>query len=424
MTWGTTISLAACCLLLAIAPAKAQVQPETLDQLIHMALERNPDLQSVRLQTESSRLAARAAGALPDPQLALGIMSLPHSSLALDETPMSGIQVGVTQMIPWPGKLSGRSQVANFQAQIAQQQAEHTANQIIRQVTQSYYDWIYWTSGRQIIQDNLDLTDAMIKVARTRYANGDATMQEVLRATNAHDRLANRNRMFVQSAHSALLELQRLVDDTTLALDHTRASLPGISSPRDRDTQLPVTANPLLRQADLGVHRAEASQRLARAAYWPDLTLGVDYRFRKDSPMDPLDGEDFLSFRIGLSLPVWFFTNQRHRTASAGLATQASRAHRNAVHIRLEKQVRDIRQMQTMLQENIENYDNAILPQAKAAFQSAQASYEVGKIDFDALLATQRDWLNASLERLELLRNYYHKQAELQEVLGRNHEGL
>lgn len=425
MARGIILWLGVCTLSVALSAMPKQVysQPQELDTIIRKAFERNPRLQSMRLQSESAALSARAAGTLPDPQIGIGLMNLPHSSLALDETPMSGVQVGITQRIPWPGELSGKSDVASLQARISRQQARQVADEIARRVAASYYDYSYWIAGRTVLQDNLALTEALAEVARTRYANGDATMQEVLRAKNARERLNNRLRMFARSAESALLELQLLVDDTSITVT---GELP---EPAVDSTAFPLSAtgsverNPLLQQADLGVERADATHGLARAAYWPDLTLGVDYRFRKAHPMDAVGGEDFLSFRVGISVPLWFMSNQKQRTASARIALDASRSHRHWVLTLLKKRARDIRQTQQMLHQNIGAYESAILPQSQAAFESARAAYEVGQVDFDALLAAQLDWLNARLERLELLRTYHQKQAELDEVLGRNHTG-
>lgn len=425
MVRGIILWLGVCTLLVSLLAMPKQVhsQPQELDTIIRKALERNPRLQSMRLQSESAVLSARAAGALPDPQLGIALMNLPHSSLALDETPMSGVQVGITQRIPWPGELSGQSDVASLQARISRQQAQQVADEIARRVAASYYDYSYWIAGQTVLQDNLALTEVLTEVAQTRYANGDATMQEVLRARNARERLSNRLRTFARSAESALLELQLLVDDTSITVTGELPELAVDSTAFPLSATGSVERNPLLQVADLGVERADATHRLARAAYWPDLILGVDYRFRKAHPMDAVGGEDFLSFRVGISVPLWFMSNQKHSTASARIALDASRSHRQSVLTLLKKRARDIRQTQQMLLQNIGTYESAILPQSQAAFESARAAYEVGQVDFDALLAAQLDWLNARLERLGLLRTYHQKQAELDEVLGRNHTG-
>jgi outer membrane protein, heavy metal efflux system len=423
MNWGMTIRLLACCLLSAALALPAQAEPEPLKILINKALERNPELQSLRLQAQSAMLSARAAGALPDPQLSLGVMNLPHSSLSLDESPMSSIKLGVSQVIPWPGKLSGRSQVADLQARMTQQSVEQAANRIRREVTSRYYDYAFWTEGTKVLEDNLVLTEALIEVTRTRYANGEAAMQEVLRSQNARDRLLNRMRMFEQSAMTALLELQRLTNDTATAIAADNIGLPAVEADTTLTNVTAVQHNPALLQADLGLQKAQASHRLAKSEYWPNLMLGIDYSFRRDIPMDPVGGEDFLSFHVGVSLPLWFFNSQRHRSAAAEVAVASSRSYQRAVQIRLDQHLRDVRQTQESLAENITRYNTAILPQSNAAFESAQAAWQVGQIDFDALLATQLEWLHAQLERLELLRNYYHKLAELNEVLGHDHTG-
>ena len=90
-------------------------------------------------------------------------MNLPRSSFALDETPMSGIQLGLTQAIPWPGKLSAMGEKADLQKDFQSQTTFAERNRLIRQVTQSYYNYAYWKKAGDITQENIKLLELRIE---------------------------------------------------------------------------------------------------------------------------------------------------------------------------------------------------------------------------------------------------------------------
>ena len=93
--------------LVLVISGAARADQTTLDSLIDLALKNYPDLQAASLSEAGLSYDARAAGALPDPQFTLSLLNLPTSSLALDETPMSGVAVGVSQRLPWARQVAG-----------------------------------------------------------------------------------------------------------------------------------------------------------------------------------------------------------------------------------------------------------------------------------------------------------------------------
>ena len=132
--------------------------------------------------------------------------------------------------------------------------------------------------------------------------------------------------------------------------------------------------------------------------------------------MDAVSGEDFLSFKIGLNLPVWFFTRQRNQTAAARQSYLAAQADEHAINNSVERGVADIVLVLQSLRERVEQYELTILPQAHAAGEAAQVAYEVGQVDFNGFLSAQLDEINVELERLELLKQYHQQTAALREL--------
>src|SRR3546814_15638173 len=95
----------------AVAPLAASAQPLTFGAAIERALANTPTLEAKMLGVQAARSTARAADALPDPRLALGVDNFPVSgppagSFAADS--MTLARVGITQDSPKPAKSHAR----------------------------------------------------------------------------------------------------------------------------------------------------------------------------------------------------------------------------------------------------------------------------------------------------------------------------
>jgi len=98
------------------ASAYAQEAELDLDALVKSALEKNPKIKSLEDAARASKFRIRPAGALPDPVIGLGLKNMGLTRWTVGEEVMSEVGVSVSQMIPFPGKLSLKSRIASTQA--------------------------------------------------------------------------------------------------------------------------------------------------------------------------------------------------------------------------------------------------------------------------------------------------------------------
>ncbi len=346
-------------------------------------------------------------------------MNLPRSSLALDEVPMSGVSLGLSQTIPWPGRLRAGSRYARLEQQRDDATQQAVRNRVIREVTGAYFDYSYWKLTEGVIKETIGLIDATTSVTEERYATGKATAHDVLIAQTTGSRLEIRLLNARQMQRSALLELWRTVGDSSTTVDLS-PYLP--EPPADFGGTATIKANPYLLDANLAIDQAQAKRSLSRSEYWPDVTLGVDYLIRKTIPGDMSPGEDWLSLHVGFSLPLWFGSKQKNHVRASEQMLLASQQQQRSVHDWLTKEAEDSRLNVKVLTESLNKYDGAILPQAKASYEAAEIAYEVAEIDFDALLSAQMQLLDVQLERLDLVRQVNQTGAMLRELYGNDFE--
>lgn len=387
---------------------------QTLDSLIAVALERNPAIHAAEYSRSAAEFKAKSTGLLPDPTLSAAVLNLPRTSLSFDETPMSGVVLGLSQAVPWPGKLSAKSDIAHLGALVKETDLAARRAAVTREVTHFYYEYSHWTRVESVLTEKMQLVESIIRVAQTRFANGDGSLQNVLRSETSKARIENRILMARQKASSALVQLARLTDNPATVDAELVPILPPI--PHQDMTAGSELSNPWQARASFGSAAAKRKVDLAKSGYWPNLMFGIDYRIRKNIPMDAVSGEDFLTFKVGFNLPIWFFGRQRNQTAAAEHSYSAAQANEHAVRNSIDRRVADISLALRSLRERTAQYETTILPQAEATGKAAQVAYEVGRVDFNGLLSSQLDVMNIELERLELIKQYHQKTAALVEL--------
>ena len=406
-------------IILLSATIRADGAENALDSLIVIALESSPELQAMRSEAMASSFLAKSAGVLPDPRFSMAVMNLPRSSLVLDRTPMSGIQFGLSQTIPWPGKLRSLSRVAGLRSDFADQRVRAVRNRLVRDVSRAYYEY----SAQQLIRDklseNIYLMDAVIEVAQSRYANGDISARDLLSSQTARTRLNIRILEVERRSSEALLKLHQLLGGSGFAED-----IPAFLPPLDTVWlyDLAESENPYLQGAELKADEAVAELNLAKRSYWPDFTFGIDYTKRNIIPSDPVNGEDFLSFKVGFNLPLWFFARQNNQRRAAREQLTAANYEIEAATLQLNQKISDSRKELALLVNNIDIYERSLIPQTRAVREAARVAYETGQIDFDALLNSQLSLLEAEIERINLLLRFQIQKANLIELYGVDYE--
>jgi len=389
-----------------------------LDSLIKAGLEKNPELKNAEYIVESTDYSARVAGDLPDPSFSIAAMNLPKSSLSFDETPMSGINLSVSQMIPWPGESNAKSDIAFLESKLKGLDVISRKNRISRLIAHYYFEYSYWKLAETIVIENIDLMQSLIESSETAYANGLGSAQDVLRAHTTKSRLENRLTSIIRKQLSAKIQLAQLVDNESIVERELPAYFPENLESHNYDS-LEIENNPELSKADLSVSIADEKISLSRAEYWPDFMFGIDYRIRKDVPMDPVGAEDFVSAKIGFTLPLWFLGKQNNKKRSAQSSLLAARENHKAIALRIDNQLRDAVLELATYKNQIAKYEDNIAVQAEAAYESAKIAYEVGEVDFNALLSARLELLEIELERLELYKSYHQATALVKELKGK-----
>lgn len=393
---------------------------EMLSDLIQEALENNPELEAAMLNAQSAEKVISQAGSLPDPQLNLGLLNLPVNSFAFDQEPMTGKLIGIMQMFPFPGKQGLAKEMAEFEATAVKYQQKEVRNQIIQMVKRAYYNLYAIDRAIETVQKNQALMEQFIRITETKYSTGAGLQQDVLRAQVEFSKLEDDLIMWQQKRRAAVARLNAILNRP---VENKFAQTAGeVELPENQAYEAPVETieqqRPLLLAWKERIQKAEASVKLAHRDYWPNFTVGASYS-QRDNLSNGAIMHDFFSATVSINIPLFFKRKQGAKVAEKELALSALHAQYKNIFIGILSDVESTVAEMERNRKRAELYKGGILIQAQQSLESAQAGYQVGKVDFLTLISNWMMLQNYELQYFFAMADFHKALANYEFTIGR-----
>ena len=119
---------------------------------------------------------------------------------------------GISQAIPFPGKLALREQAAAFEAEAASQNVTEVRWRLLSEVKTTWWLIFYLDRTLQIADSNYALLQQFVEIARTKYEVGEGLQQDVLLAQLELSKLLDQQLMLKASRRNAAASLNALLD--------------------------------------------------------------------------------------------------------------------------------------------------------------------------------------------------------------------
>jgi len=395
-------------LLFGLSSLCSPVLASELDELVQEALTNNPDLAAMKSRWEQSSYNIPQVGSLNDPILSFAFSNYPSDDFSSDTAPMTGNEVKLAQMFPFPGKLENRTALASEQAKWFEAAYYDSHYQVARKVKDAWYRLYYKQKAIDVVERNMKLVDDIIRLTEVRYETGAGLQQDVLKAQVKRSDLMDQLISLQQQKAVIESELNRLLNRPAgTFIVPGNLDLPRTDVTLDEFQRAGLEKRPMNEAYRALVKRYRYQKKLADLDDYPDVTLWGSWRFRDDNLPD--EGTDFVSAGVSFNLPVY---REKRRAAVAEadaamrMAEYQSMGFRNSVSESIQKAY--ARMKETL--EQSELYSEGIIPQTIQSFQSALGSYQVGKVEFvsllDALVTTfkaEMDYYRVSSEYLRSL---------------------
>src|SRR5690606_9683800 len=144
---------------------------QTLEEYLMIAAENNPELQASFAQYQASLEQVNQAGALPDPEISMGVFIQKMETLMGDQK----ADVSIMQMFPWFGMLKVQEEEAALMAKAQYERFREAKNNLLLQVKETYYQIYLVDQKRLIAEENKKILETLERVALTRFGSGTSS---------------------------------------------------------------------------------------------------------------------------------------------------------------------------------------------------------------------------------------------------------
>ena len=389
-----------------IAPPDLPAIPAGVEELVQIAVGRNPKLSRATFAIDAAQGRYVQAGLYPNPDLAVnwdeigdrtgagGILSLPRFSQQI----VTGRKLSLSQAI-----------VANEvnQATITLMGERYA---VIGSVRSAYYDLF-------ALERKVAILDELVKVAGEAVKNGQALLDNKQIARLDLVQLEVERARFVAEAEATRREIpavkKRLaatVGDPRLAVGAVTGSFEDVPQyDADRTLETVLATHPEIRTAKVEVERAQAAIRRAEVEPIPNITFSTGYIRQYENQSH--------DFALGLSapVPVWNRNQGNIRAAKAelGMAIQTVGRTENDLAERVATAFRTY----SAALKRAEQYKTEILPRSEETYKLSLEAFKGGQFAYLSVIQAQRAVAEARLEYNRSLGEAWRAAADLSALL-------
>jgi outer membrane protein, heavy metal efflux system len=383
-----------------------------LPDLIQEALVRNPELVAARKQWEAATSRIAQVRSLDDPILSVQLWNIPQPFKA---TQADNTIFGLSQNLPFPGKLGLKGEVASRSAEMTEQAVRAKERELVARLKQAYYDLFLAQKAVQIHHEQVELLRQFVAIANAKFRGGMGSQADVLKAQVELSLLFQHLPVLEQRRKTAEAMLNTLLDRapaSPLDMAQEPAQLPFEESV-DHLHRLALHDRPELKAAELDVQRSEQSRALAQRQYYPDFNVAFQ-RFQN------YQANDGFGAYVAMSIPFAFWTKPKYDAGvqEAEAAVSVAQAQQHTLENLTRFQINDLLAKLRATEQVATLYRTTILPQAEQSLESARVGYRAGKGGFLDLIDTQRAWRGFQLEYFKALVDRQYRLAELEQVVG------
>jgi outer membrane protein, heavy metal efflux system len=393
-----------------------QGTPTPLAKLIVEAENNNPQILAARHAWKAATLAPSQASAPPDPQITVQQFAVgsPRPFAGFSNSDFAYVGLGISQDLPYPGKLRLRGEIAQQDAAAEGERYETVKRAVIEQLKAAYFRLSFEHQELQILDRDAKLLDEMAKIAEARYRVGQGNQQDLLKAQLEQTKLLRDGAMHHQEHLSLQAQLRQILNrlpgqPDVLPMPLTETPL---SYTVDELLAMLRDQNPEVRAQEEMVRHQSLQVELAKKDFYPD--FNVQYMWEHTAEQF----RDYYMLSFGVRIPIYRSRRQRPELAQAAEELHSSRRQYEGQVQQSYFDTRDQYIQAETAARILKMYREGLVPQAASTFKAGLAAYEANRQDFETLVNSFLDVLQLDEEYWRTLLDHEMAMARLEQITG------
>src|SRR5437867_7833081 len=364
-----------------------------LSELLAEAEKNNQQIEAARQRWQAAKQVPTQVSTLPDPQFNLQHVSVgsPRPFAGYTNSDFAYIGLGVTQDIPYPGKLRLKGEIAKREADVSQQQVESVRRAVLAEVKASYFQLAHLSKTLTILESDGELLKQVEQAADARYRSGKGNQQDVLQAQLQKTKLVREIAMHHLEVGKVEAQLKQFLNRPQDSPDIEPTDLTETPLLQSYDELLIAAKaqNPELAGAQKMIEKQSLQVDLARKDFYPD--FNVQYMWQRT---DPTQFRAYYMLSFGVRVPIYRSRKQKPELAQAQSEELRARSELEAQSQQVASELRAQYVVAEQTAELLKIHREGLSPQARSEFQAGLAAYQSNKQDFQAILTAFLDVLH------------------------------
>jgi outer membrane protein, heavy metal efflux system len=390
--------------------------PTPLSSLLDEATRNNPEILAARHGWQASAEVPSQVSTAPDPQITVQHLSVgsPRPFAGFSNSDFAYMGFGISQDLPYPGKLKLKGEAAQQDATISRYKLEVVRRSVLQQVKEAYFQIAYVQQTLGVLDRNGKLLEQIERIADARYRVGEGSQQDVLKAQLEQTKLLRE-----VAHHHELMNTQQALLRKLL---NRPPGSPDLSTEQLIETPLRYTSEELLARVrtenpEVGsqqetVMRQSLQVEIARKDRYPDFNVQYMWQHTGDQ------FRDYYLLSFSARIPIY---RKRKLNPEMNQAVEELNRSRREYEGQIQSAYFEVRSQYLAAEtasQMLKIYREGLIPQALATYQAGLASYQTGTLDFESLFSTFLDVLNFDGEYWTTLREHETALARLAQITG------
>ncbi|KPA16960.1 Outer membrane efflux protein [Candidatus Magnetomorum sp. HK-1] len=400
-----------------VHPYPANSKLSSVEDLISIAQKNNPDILSARQALKAVSNQATIMGSYPDPKFMVTFFPNPIETRLGPQD----YNASISQVIPFPKKLSLKKSLALSDAEIAQLNLEMTIRKISLSIRESAYELQYVRTARLIAKQNIELLDHLRKIAETAHAEQRTAFVDVVKGQSQLAQVQYDLMLLDDLEKNEIARINAYLNRPSDFKIHTLEEMANhpLEYSLNALYKMAEVKQEKIRMASIRIEKSKINKSLAKYSFFPDFKLGVFYASigSPDNPMTDRAGEDAYGIQLGMNIPLGFARNKAQidqAQAQSNRMESEKKAQVNNLHVQIRNtyfRLQNAFRLKTL-------YQKQLLPQALHAMKIAEVWFQEGESSFSDFIEAQGVWYNFNLSLARAKADYGKYYSRLQKLTG------
>lgn len=387
----------------------------TLDDAVKGALANNLDLRAAYYEVQKARGRLLQAGLWPNPRIEIAATT----DRAFNNEGQGLNSGGFTQAFPIAGRLRFGRQVGLVDVAQAMAEIRNRERLLIGETQRDFLTVLVLDQQIATRREFLGINREFVGVVEKRLEKAEVSQADVSLASVEAERLELEIDTLQADRAAGELSLKQrlgLPPDAPLTLQGDLTALAKRFSPEKYADKI-VPNRPDMRLKELGIDRAQAEIRLARAEAWGDWDVGLD--FETDNAVDEpvgLQRDSFFGVKVAIPLPVW--NRNQGRVQEQQAASDQSKGEVEALRLTIRTEIATGLARARKLREVVDGYQTRLLPSMTKTTALLKNGYGAGLTDAVQVIQGQQQRALVLTSYLDATNSYIQALVDLDTAAG------